>query len=221
MSLKETVSGQVDRAKVFVDRLRARYIDAYARALELSGDRLDDLARLSETLGPSVRDAVDARIEGLRQHLDELNRSLADKAVPLDRKAKVDRMALNEKARKAGQGLRLVKGAVGAEASKPDVPAKAVVAAEAKPSTKTARAKPAATRASSAKTAKGAASKPKKAAAKTSAAAKGPEGAAKAPSRPRSGRQAGSKGSGSAAKGTAVPPRKKAPKAPRKPADNT
>lgn len=116
MSLKETVNGQFDRAKGFVDRLRARYIDAYVRALELSNERLDDLTRLSGTLGPSFRDAVETRIEGLRRHIDDLNRALAEKAIPLDRKARVGRMALNEKARKAGQGLRLVKSAAVDEA---------------------------------------------------------------------------------------------------------
>lgn len=112
MSVKESVAGQVDKARGFVERLRQRYLKAYASAVEEGSSRLSDLTRLSDKLAPSLRDAVNERIEDLQKRLDELNRSLADKAVPRDRKAKVDRMALSEKARQAVQErpLKVVAG---------------------------------------------------------------------------------------------------------------
>ncbi len=61
----------------------------------------------------SWKDKVGAQLERLRMRLDIFNQSLADKALPEDRKSRVGRLSLENKASAAGQGvpkLKAVKG---------------------------------------------------------------------------------------------------------------
>ncbi len=61
----------------------------------------------------SWKDIVRPQLEWLRMRLDILNQSLADKALPEDRKSRVGRLSLEQKASAAGQGvpkLKAVKG---------------------------------------------------------------------------------------------------------------
>lgn len=64
------------------------------------------LHRLSTDYLPAAVRSVEGRLEQLRSSWDDLNRSLASRALPDDRKSRVGRLALDRKASKAGQGRR-------------------------------------------------------------------------------------------------------------------
>jgi len=59
--------------------------------------------RLSGELLPEALENAGHRIAGLRKRLDHLNCSLAERALPADRKSRVSELSLDRKARKAGQ----------------------------------------------------------------------------------------------------------------------
>ena len=67
--------------------------------------------RLSTEQVPAVMAAMEDRIQRLRASWDELNCSLAARALPEDRKGRVGRLALDQKASKAGQGKASLKAA--------------------------------------------------------------------------------------------------------------
>lgn len=69
--------------------------------------------RLSTEHMPAVVAAVGDRVQRLRASWDELNCSLAARALPEDRKGRVGRLALDQKASKAGQGKASLKAAAG------------------------------------------------------------------------------------------------------------
>ncbi|WP_166269514.1 hypothetical protein [Marinobacter caseinilyticus] len=52
----------------------------------------------------SWKDALEQQIVKLRAKFDAFNQSLADKALPDDRKGRVGRLSLEQKASKAGHG---------------------------------------------------------------------------------------------------------------------
>ncbi|WP_404361766.1 hypothetical protein [Marinobacter sp.] len=52
---------------------------------------------------PALRELIDDRLGRLRAKLDLFNRSLADRALPENRKGRVGRLALERKAKLAGQ----------------------------------------------------------------------------------------------------------------------
>ena len=59
--------------------------------------------RLSGELLPEALENAGHRIASLRKRLDHLNCSLAERALPADRKSRVNGLSLDHKARKAGQ----------------------------------------------------------------------------------------------------------------------
>ena len=59
--------------------------------------------RLSGELLPEALENAGHRIASLRKRLDHLNCSLAERALPADRKSRVNELSLEHKARKAGQ----------------------------------------------------------------------------------------------------------------------
>jgi hypothetical protein len=59
--------------------------------------------RFSGDILPGALESAGHRIEHLRKRLDHLNCSLAERALPADRKSRVSELSLNRKARKAGQ----------------------------------------------------------------------------------------------------------------------
>lgn len=67
------------------------------------GQQLD---RLSRELVPALREALDEGVSRARRKLDLFNRSLADRALPEDRKSRVGKLNLQRKAEMAGQGKR-------------------------------------------------------------------------------------------------------------------
>ncbi|MDX1633625.1 MAG: hypothetical protein R3280_03235 [Marinobacter sp.] len=67
------------------------------------------LAHLADEWGPRLRRAVEEGVSQARERLDRLNCSLADKALPEDRKTRIGRLELERKAKLAGQGKRAKK----------------------------------------------------------------------------------------------------------------
>ncbi|MBE94462.1 hypothetical protein [Marinobacter sp.] len=59
--------------------------------------------RLSGELLPEALESAGHRIAGLRKRLDHLNCSLAERALPADRKSRVSELSLDHKAKQAGQ----------------------------------------------------------------------------------------------------------------------
>jgi hypothetical protein len=51
----------------------------------------------------SFKDSLRQRLETFRRRLDQVNRSLAEKALPGDRKFRVSELSLRKKAQDAGQ----------------------------------------------------------------------------------------------------------------------
>lgn len=66
----------------------------------------------------SWKDKVGAQLERLRMRLDIFNQSLADKALPEDRKSRVGRLSLEHKASAAGQGAPRLKAVKGCRSAK-------------------------------------------------------------------------------------------------------
>lgn len=87
MSVKSNLNNRIDQAKAFADKLRKAYHDAYEKAVEATSEKVDDLRKVGEHLdGDAVRDAIATKIQAAHKMVDDLNRSLADKAVPAFRK---------------------------------------------------------------------------------------------------------------------------------------
>lgn len=63
----------------------------------------EKLRRFAEDVLPKTLDDVRQTIELLRKRLDHLNCSLAERALPENRKRRVSELALSRKAKKAGQ----------------------------------------------------------------------------------------------------------------------
>ncbi len=59
--------------------------------------------RLSGDILPGALENAGHRIGDLRKRLDSLNCSLAERALPADRKSRVSELSLDRKARQAGQ----------------------------------------------------------------------------------------------------------------------
>jgi len=59
--------------------------------------------RLSGELLPGALENAGQRINDFRKRLDHLNCSLAERALPADRKLRVSELSLNRKAKQAGQ----------------------------------------------------------------------------------------------------------------------
>ncbi|WP_417530314.1 hypothetical protein [Marinobacter lipolyticus] len=71
------------------------------------------VSRVSNELVPAAVRAAGEKVEEFRQRLDHLNRTLAERALPGDRKARVSELSLRRKARDAGQkdpALKVVDG---------------------------------------------------------------------------------------------------------------
>ena len=57
----------------------------------------------------SFKDSLRQRLEAFRRRLDQVNRSLAEKALPGDRKLRVSEFSLRKKAKDAGQSGPVLK----------------------------------------------------------------------------------------------------------------
>lgn len=73
-------------------------------------------SRISNGWLPAARESADRKLMELRERLDEINCSLANKALPEDRRSRVCEMALHHKASVARQRrgkLKAVNGSAG------------------------------------------------------------------------------------------------------------
>lgn len=87
MSVKESVGGQIEKAKEFADKLQKVYRDAYQKALEATSDRVDGLKKMGEKIGSeSIRGVVSDKVNAAHTMVDSVNQSLAEKAIPKSRK---------------------------------------------------------------------------------------------------------------------------------------
>lgn len=74
------------------------------------------ISRISNGWLPAARENADRKLMGLRERLDEINCSLASKALPEDRRSRVSEMALHHKASLAGRRggkLKAINGSAG------------------------------------------------------------------------------------------------------------
>lgn len=89
--------------------------------MSLKDSLQERLRRFSEDVLPEALGSVSEKVERFRKRLDHLNCSLAERALPEDRKLRVSELSLGRKARQAGQKtakLRAVKGAAKAAGDK-------------------------------------------------------------------------------------------------------
>ncbi len=81
--------------------------------MSLKDSLLHGVSRVSNELVPAAVRAAGEKVEEFRQRLDHLNRTLAERALPGDRKGRVSELSLQRKARDAGQkdpALKVVDG---------------------------------------------------------------------------------------------------------------
>ncbi|WP_162628864.1 MULTISPECIES: hypothetical protein [Marinobacter] len=75
------------------------------------GARVEWARRRLERLAPSLRERVGEQVQSLQTRLDDLNRRLAEEAVPEERKSSVGRLALERKAASAARRASQMVGA--------------------------------------------------------------------------------------------------------------
>lgn len=84
--------------------------------MTLKDSLLKGVSRLTGEILPAAVESAGHSLENMRKRLDGINRSLADRALPDDRKVRVSELSLSQKAEKAGQKaspLRVVEKAGG------------------------------------------------------------------------------------------------------------
>ena len=97
MDVKKIVADRLDKARSFAENVRAVYEDAYKKALDVRKGGLDGIVKDIE---PKLRGALDDGLQSAQAALDNINQSLADKAVPAFRKRAVSQEKLDHKAKK-------------------------------------------------------------------------------------------------------------------------
>ncbi|MDX1754724.1 MAG: hypothetical protein R3175_01535 [Marinobacter sp.] len=70
---------------------------------------LSKVRHMSEDVVPGVKAALDERVERLRERIDEINCSLASKALPESRRERVRNLLLEKKAAVASQKRKAMK----------------------------------------------------------------------------------------------------------------
>lgn len=99
MSLLTEIRRNLGHMVHMADDSRQLYVNASAKIVEQGSARLDDLSRLSRLLGPRLRYFLDRRIDDLQARLDAFNCSLAERAVPPDRRERVQQLTLHPPSR--------------------------------------------------------------------------------------------------------------------------
>lgn len=89
MSLLGGIRRGLEQAMRLADDARQLYFSVSAKAVEQSNARLGDLSKLSRPLGPRLRHFVAKKIDEFQGRLDALNCSLAERALPGDRRDRV------------------------------------------------------------------------------------------------------------------------------------
>ncbi len=98
MDVKKIVTDRLDKAKYFAESVKDVYLDAYQKALDVGKGGLGGLVKDIE---PKVRAVIDEKVHSAQEAFDELNKSLADKAIPAFRKKAVSSELLEQKSKRA------------------------------------------------------------------------------------------------------------------------
>ena len=89
MGVKKIVTDRLDRVRSFAESVRAVYEESYKKAVDASKD-----------IEPKLRCMLDDGLHSAKTNLDNLNQSLADRAIPAFRKRAVSQSDLDNKTKK-------------------------------------------------------------------------------------------------------------------------
>ena len=98
MGLPETFSQPFGLKGDFVNEVKRIYARAYAKALDLGAGVLTETAELEAIVDHKVRDFTETQWQQAQKVLDKLNRSLAEQAIPENRRHEMVSRRLEEKA---------------------------------------------------------------------------------------------------------------------------
>lgn len=91
MSVKSTFNNRVEKAKEFAESLRKVYRDAYQKAVDVTSERVDDLRKMGQQLSvDGVKETLSNKVHAAQVLVDDLNKNLAERAIPAFRKAGVE-----------------------------------------------------------------------------------------------------------------------------------
>lgn len=79
---KSKVDERREAARGFAEHLRKVYGRAYEYAISTGREGLDDLVRAGRSVEPAIRKTIDERVHLVQEAFDDLNKSLAQKAIP-------------------------------------------------------------------------------------------------------------------------------------------
>jgi len=96
MGVKKIVTDRLDKARSFAESVRTVYEDAYKKAVDVSKGGFGGVVKDIE---PKLRNVFDERLHSAQSALDNLNQSLADRAIPAFRKRAVSKEKLDHKAK--------------------------------------------------------------------------------------------------------------------------
>jgi len=96
MGVKKIVTDRLDKARSFSESVKRVYEDAYKKAIDTGKGGFGGLIKDIE---PKFRNALDEGLHSAQVALDNLNQSLADKAIPAFRKRAVSKEKLDYKAK--------------------------------------------------------------------------------------------------------------------------
>lgn len=108
MSLLGNVERKVNLVRSVAQDMRQLWFTVSAAAVAQSNAGLGNVAQVSRVLGPRLRQLVDDQVEELQRRMDKLNCSLAEKAVPADRREGVRRLTDARHDNGARRSMRLV-----------------------------------------------------------------------------------------------------------------
>ncbi|OZG74017.1 hypothetical protein BTA51_09585 [Hahella sp. CCB-MM4] len=101
MTVSEVLSQQFDRTAHFVDSLRSKYAKAYSKALESGRETLKEAGELSSKIEPRMRDFASTQWNQAQTFMGDINRGLAEKSIPEDRRCHIVNHRLQRKAEEA------------------------------------------------------------------------------------------------------------------------
>ncbi|WP_020406630.1 hypothetical protein [Hahella ganghwensis] len=103
MSVSNVINQQFDRTALFVDSLRTRYAKAYTKALSSGKETLKEAGEFTSSIEPRVKGFAAAHWQQAQTFMVDLNRNLAEKSIPEDRRCQIVNHRLECKAREAAK----------------------------------------------------------------------------------------------------------------------
>ncbi len=98
MGLQDAIGQQLNLKGGFIVDVKRVYARAYAKALAISAGVLTETAAFEAKVDHKVRDFTGAHLQKAHKVLDELNRKLAEQAIPESRRGELVTKRLAEKA---------------------------------------------------------------------------------------------------------------------------